>query len=91
MRESIKDTEEEHKSLAMQFVDTLKTQNKRLFLCWLITFIAFIGLISYTVYLLNDMMVFETTEITQESDTGYNNYIGNDGEIVNGETNNKEK
>lgn len=27
------------------------------------------------------------TEITQESDSGYNNYIGNDGDIYNGEAN----
>jgi hypothetical protein len=27
------------------------------------------------------------TEITQENDGGYNNYIGNDGDIYNGETN----
>ena len=30
-----------------------------------------------------------TTEITQENADGYNNYIGNDGDIVNGETDNK--
>lgn len=27
------------------------------------------------------------TEITQENDCGYNNYIGNDGDIYNGEAN----
>lgn len=27
-----------------------------------------------------------TTEVTQENADGYNNYIGNDGDIVNGET-----
>lgn len=29
------------------------------------------------------------TNITQDNENGYNNYIGNDGDIVNGETNNK--
>lgn len=29
------------------------------------------------------------TNITQDNESGYNNYIGNDGDIVNGETNNK--
>ena len=29
-----------------------------------------------------------TTTITQENADGYNNYIGNDGDIVNGETDN---
>ena len=35
-------------------------------------------------------VVEESTTITQENAEGYNNYIGNDGDIVNGETNNKE-
>ena len=30
-----------------------------------------------------------TTTITQDNADDYNNYIGNDGDIVNGETNNK--
>ena len=30
-----------------------------------------------------------TTTITQDNADGYNNYIGNDGDIVNGETNDK--
>lgn len=30
-----------------------------------------------------------TTEVTQENADGYNNYIGNDGDFVNGETDNK--
>ena len=29
------------------------------------------------------------TEITQENEDGYNNFIGNDGDIYNGEANNK--
>jgi hypothetical protein len=29
------------------------------------------------------------TNITQDNNGGYNNYIGNDGDIVNGETDNK--
>lgn len=31
----------------------------------------------------------ETTEIVQENADGYNNYIGNDGDIINGETDNQ--
>lgn len=31
-----------------------------------------------------------TTEVTQENEDGYNNYIGNDGDIIYGETNNQE-
>ena len=29
------------------------------------------------------------TNITQDNESGYNNYIGNNGDIVNGETDNK--
>lgn len=28
--------------------------------------------------------VYETTEVTQENENGYNSYIGNDGDIYNG-------
>ena len=31
------------------------------------------------------------TSVTQENDGGYNNYIGNDGDIVNGEADNNSK
>lgn len=61
----------------------LKIQNKRLFIVWLVTFIAFIGLLGYTIWLLNDIGSVETT-VTQDNADGYNNYIGNDGEINNG-------
>ena len=55
MKEQIKEVQEEKKSFAMQFVDTLKEQNKRLFICWLVTFIAFVGLLAYTIWLSNDI------------------------------------
>lgn len=29
---------------------------------------------------------FETTTVTQDNENGYNNYIGNDGDITNGTT-----
>lgn len=87
MREQVENVREENKSFAMQFVDTLKEQNKRLFICWIITFVAFITLLGYTIWLLNDIETI-TTEVIQENEAGYNNYIGNDGEIINGETNN---
>ena len=71
---------------ATEMLHILKTQNKRLFIIWLVTFIAFIGTLGYTIYLLNDIGVEETT-ITQDNENGYNNYIGNDGDIIYGETN----
>ena len=72
---------------ATEMLHILKVQNKRLFIIWLITFIAFIGLLGYTIWLLNDISSYEET-ITQEADNGINNYIGNDGDIYNGEANN---
>lgn len=68
---------------ATEMLHILKVQNKRLFIVWLVTFIAFIGLLGYTIWLLNDIGVIEET-VTQDTANGYNNYIGNDGEINNG-------
>ena len=65
MKRQVDNVKEENKSFAMQFVDTLKEQNRRLFICWIITFIAFIGLLTYTIWLMNDIETV-TTETTQE-------------------------
>ena len=83
MKQEIDQVEKDQQSFAMEFVRTLKVQNKRMFICWLITFLAFIGLLGYTIWLLNDVETI-TTEVTQDTETGYNNYIGNDGDIING-------
>lgn len=72
---------------ATEMLHILKVQNKRLFIIWLVTFIAFVGMLGYTIYLLNDIGVEETT-VTQDNENGYNNYIGNDGDIINGKANN---
>ena len=47
--------------------------------------------IGWLIYENSFEVVEETTEtiITQDNSGGYNNYIGNDGDIVNGETDNK--
>lgn len=73
MKEEIKEVEQEQQSFAMEFVHTLKVQNRRLhsafkmvIACWIITFLAFIGLLGYTIWLLNDIETIETTENTQE-------------------------
>lgn len=65
MKDALKEVEKEQQSFAMEFVHTLKVQNKRMFICWLVTFIAFIGLLGYTIWLYNDITV-ETSEYTQE-------------------------
>ena len=65
MKKEVKEVEKEQQSFAMEFVHTLKVQNKRMFICWLVTFIAFIGLLGYTIWLTNDI-VEETQEISIE-------------------------
>lgn len=68
---------------ATEMLHILKIQNKRLFIVWLITFIAFISLLCYTIYLLNDIGIEEITETyTQEIndiDSIENSYITNRG------------
>ena len=76
-------------SLAMELLKDFKKQNKRMFIVWIITFLTLIGVTCYTIYLLNDIgYIEETTTITQDNENGYNNYIGNDGDITNGKTDN---
>lgn len=80
----------EEQSFAMELLHQSKKTNQRIFIVWLITFIAFIGLLGYTIYLLNDIGVETTTqEVSQENTDGANNFVGNDGDIINGKTENK--
>ena len=74
------------KSYAMEILEDYKKANKRMFVIVIILIIALIGSIGYTIYLLNNLEYIDTT-ITQENEDGYNNYIGNDGDITNGKTN----
>lgn len=79
--------EVKEQSFAMELLQDQRKQNKRLFIIWIITFLTLIGVTCYTLYLLNDISYVEETTITQENEDGYNNYIGNDGDITNGKTN----
>lgn len=74
-------------SFGMELLSDMKKQNKRLYIIWIITFVAFMILLGYTIWLLNDIGVEETT-VSQDNENGYNNYIGNDGDILNGKTDN---
>lgn len=65
MKEKVENVKEENKSFAMELVDTLKKQNKRMFIGWMVTFIAFIGLLGYVFWLHNDISTIEM-ENTQE-------------------------
>jgi len=73
IREEVEDMKKEvravkEQSLAFEMISDYKKQNKRLFIMWIITIIAFIGLLSYTIYLLNDIGTEEitTTETTTQ-------------------------
>lgn len=75
------------KTLAYELLQDMKKQNKRMFIIILVTLGMFTGLLSYTIWLLNDIGV-ETTEVSQDTNNGNNNFIGNDGDITNGKTDN---
>ena len=59
----------------------------RWFIAWLITFVLLVCTVAGFVWYESQWEEVVTTEVTQENDSGYNNYIGNDGDIYNGETN----
>lgn len=83
LREDIQEVEKEiqdlkEQSLAMELLKDYKKTNKRLFVIWIITFIAFIGLLGYTLWLLNDIGVVETTsQEINDIDTIENSNIAN--------------
>ena len=63
---------------ASEMLHILKVQNKRLFIIWLVTFIAFIGLLSYTIWLLNDIgTIDESTQEISDINTIENSNIAN--------------
>lgn len=74
-------------SLAMELLKDYKKANKRMFITILVILTMWFATIGYLVYILNDVGSYEET-ITQENEDGYNNYIGNDGDINNGKANN---
>ena len=46
-------------SFALELLKDQRKQNKRLFIMWLITFVMFLMLLGYTIFLLNDIGVVE--------------------------------
>ena len=61
---------------------------KRLWILCLVMFLALVGTNAGWIYYESQFQVSETT-VTQDNADGVNNYIGNDGDIYNGETNDK--
>lgn len=68
----------------------LEKNNKRMFIVILVLIGVILTSVGYNIYLLNDTSTIETTEVSQDNDNGNNNYVGNDGDITNGKTDDKE-
>lgn len=69
------------------FEDTvirLERTIKRLWILCIIIFIACVVSNACWIYYESQYMDAETIEVRQMNDNGYNNYIGNDGDIING-------
>lgn len=84
LREDIQEAKEEiqdlkEQSLAMELYQDSVKDKKRFFYMWLITFILFIGLLIYTIYLSNDIGVIESSQEIQDVNTIENS------DIINGE------
>lgn len=68
-------------SLAMQLVRNYGKQAKKWFIAWLITFIAFLGILGGITYIIATSEIEASNiEVTQTSD-GINTYIGHDGDV----------
>lgn len=85
MKKEVEEIQEE--SFAMELLKDARKTNKRQFIIILVILGMFTCLLGYTIWLLNDISTEETI-ITQDNTDGYNNYIGNDGDINNGKADN---
>lgn len=79
MRKELEDVKQDN--FALSILSDYKRQNKRLFIIWIITFLALIGVTCYTIYLLNDIGIIETTQTIDDIDTIENSNINNNGDI----------
>ena len=66
VEEKMKKVEEQ--SLAMELLKDQRKANKRMFVMWMITFLALLCVSIYTLYLLNDISSIETTTEQEISD-----------------------
>ena len=62
---------------------------KRLWVLALVLIVLLAASNAAWIWYCNQWETVESLEITQENDGGYNNYIGNDGDIVNGNADNQ--
>lgn len=71
--------------VAEGMVERVSRTNKRLWVMCMLLILLLVGTNALWLYYESQWEVIET-EITQENEHGYNNYIGNNGDIYNGET-----
>ena len=86
MREDImavkKDLEEvKNESFASEILSDYKKANKRQFVIILVILGMFTALLSYTIYLLNDIGTIETTQTIEDIDSIDNSNIINNGDL----------
>jgi len=81
MKKEVEEVKEQ--SLALELLQDYKKANNRLFVIVLVILTMWFCTIGYLVYVLNDIETIETTRVEQ-SDAENNNYIGNNGDIING-------
>ena len=89
LKKEVKELRE--KSFSYELLQDMKKQNKRMFIIIIVILAMFTALLGYTIYLLNDIGTIEETttqEVSQDNENGNNNFIGNDGDIINGKAEN---
>ena len=69
---------------ALEILKTFKSDSRKFFIMWLVTFIAFIGLLGYTFYIMSDSQKITTTQEVEDVDAI-------DGSIINGDNYGKNK
>ena len=64
--------------------------SKRMWAVIVLLIVLLVGTNAAWLWWSNQWETVESWEIVQENDGGYNNYVGNDGDIVNGKTDDQE-
>ena len=80
IKEEVQEMKNEVKSIktqsfAMELLKDARKTNKRIFIIWIITFVAFISLLGYTVWLLNDIGTTTESIEVQDVETIDNSHI----------------
>ena len=63
---------------ALEILKTFKSDSRKFFVMWIITFIAFIGLLGYTFYILSNYQQVTTEQRVEDVDTIDDNIVNGD-------------